>query len=83
VAAIREIRDGGTTIVMTTHYMDEAEYLCDRVAIIDHGKILKLDTPDHLVDELLDSGFTKEKTAKQASLEDVFLHLTGRELRDS
>jgi len=80
---IREIRDGGTTVVLTTHYMDEAEYLCDRVAIVDHGKILKLDTPDNLIDELLDSGFTKEKTAKQASLEDVFLNLTGRELRDS
>lgn len=80
---IREIRDSGTTVVLTTHYMDEAEYLCDRVAIIDHGKILKLETPDNLIDELIDSGFTKEKAAKQASLEDVFLHLTGRELRDS
>lgn len=80
---IREIRENGTTVVLTTHYMDEAEYLCDRVAIVDHGKILKLDTPDNLIDELLDSGFTKEKEAKQANLEDVFLNLTGRELRDS
>jgi ABC-2 type transport system ATP-binding protein len=47
--------------------MDEAEYLCDRVAIVDHGKILKLDTPDNLIDELLVSGFTKEEEAKQAT----------------
>src|SRR6201995_487123 len=43
---IRNIRDRGTTVIITTHYMDEAEYLCDRIAIIDSGKIIGLDTPD-------------------------------------
>lgn len=45
---IRELHAGGLTIILTTHYMEEAEELCDRVAIIDHGKILALDTPDNL-----------------------------------
>ena len=79
---IREIRNEGTTIVITTHYMDEAEVLCDRIAIMDHGKILKLATPAELIDELLASGFKKEVVQKQATLEDVFLNLTGHELRE-
>jgi len=78
---IREIRDQGTTVVLTTHFMDEAEILSDRVAIIDMGKILKIDAPDKLVDELLDSGFTRPKETKLANLEDVFLRLTGKQLR--
>ena len=79
---IREIRNNGTTVVITTHYMDEAEVLCDRVAIIDSGKIIALNSPDHLVDELVASGFEKPKEVKQANLEDVFINLTGRELRE-
>ncbi len=79
---IREIRNSGTTVVITTHYMDEAEVLCDRVAIIDSGKIIALNSPDHLVDELVASGFEKPKEVKQANLEDVFINLTGRELRE-
>jgi ABC-2 type transport system ATP-binding protein len=43
------LNDSGRTVVLTTHYMDEAEVLCDRVAIIDHGRILELDTPANLV----------------------------------
>jgi ABC-2 type transport system ATP-binding protein len=62
--------------------MDEAEVLCDRVAIIDSGKIIALNSPDHLVDELVATGFEKPKEVKQANLEDVFIHLTGRELRE-
>src|SRR5689334_24903858 len=50
---IKNIRQRGTTVIMTTHYMDEAEYLCDRVAIIDSGKIIALNTPDQLIDNLL------------------------------
>ena len=46
---IRTIREKGTTVMLTTHYMDEAEILCDRVGIIDHGKILTIDTPDNLM----------------------------------
>lgn len=79
---IKQIRDEGTTVVLTTHFMDEAEYLCDRVAIIDEGKILKLDTPDNLIDNLIKDGFKKPKPKKEASLEDVFLHLTGKEIRE-
>ncbi len=79
---IREIRDNGTTVIITTHYMDEAEQLCDRIAIMDEGKIIKLDSPDKMIDELVASGFERPKQVKAASLEDVFIHLTGREMRD-
>jgi len=79
---IREIRAKGTTVIITTHYMDEAEVLCDRVAIIDSGKIIAINTPDKLIDELVESGFEKRKEVKQANLEDVFIHLTGKALRD-
>jgi ABC-2 type transport system ATP-binding protein len=79
---IREIRAKGTTVIITTHYMDEAEVLCDRVAIIDSGKIIAINTPDKLIDELVASGFEKSKEVKQANLEDVFIHLTGKALRD-
>jgi ABC-type multidrug transport system ATPase subunit len=61
--------------------MDEAEYLCDRVAIIDSGKIIALDTPDKLIDNLVASGFERPKEMKLANLEDVFIHLTGHSLR--
>lgn len=79
---IRNIRNQGTTVIITTHYMDEAEVLCDRVAIIDSGKIIAINTPDRLIDELVEAGFEKPKEVKQANLEDVFIHLTGRALRD-
>ena len=80
---IRNIREKGTTVIMTTHYMDEAEYLCDRVAIIDSGKIIALDTPDKLIDNLVASGFERPKEMKLANLEDVFIHLTGHSLREA
>ena len=79
---IRNIRNKGTTVIITTHYMDEAEYLCDRVAIMDAGKIIALDQPDRLIDQLLSSGFEKQKENKGANLEDVFIHLTGHALRE-
>ncbi len=79
---IREVRDKGVTVIMTTHYLDEAELLCDRVAIMDHGKIIALDTPKKLIKQLLDRGFKKEVRVEQANLEDVFIDLTGRGLRD-
>ncbi|GDX51442.1 ABC transporter ATP-binding protein [Bacteroidota bacterium] len=79
---IRGIRDNGTTVVITTHYMDEAEQLCDRVGIMEAGKIMTLNTPDALIDELLSTGFTKQKDVKGANLEDVFINLTGHEWRD-
>jgi len=78
---IKEIRDSGTTVVITTHYMDEAEILCDRIAIMEAGLILRLDTPDNLIDELIKKGFKKTKRIKEANLEDVFIDLTGKEIR--
>jgi len=80
---VRQIRSKGTTVIMTTHYMDEAEYLCDRVAIVDSGKIVALNTPDKLIDELVATGFERPKEVKQANLEDVFIHLTGKSLREA
>ena len=79
---IQEIRRAGTTVVLTTHYMDEAEVLCDRVAFIDAGKIIGLDTPDHFIDKLVASGFERKKEVKQANLEDVFINMTGKEWRE-
>ena len=78
---IRQIRDGGTTVIITTHYMDEAEVLCDRVAVIDNGRIIAIDSPDKLIDDLVATGFERPKSVKKASLEDVFINLTGHDLR--
>lgn len=79
---ILEIRSSGTTVIITTHYMDEAEVLCDRVAIIDSGKIIAMDTPDQLIDKLVATGFERPREVKKANLEDVFIHLTGKEWRE-
>jgi ABC-2 type transport system ATP-binding protein len=68
---LRRINAEGRTVVLTTHYMDEAQTLCDRVAVMDHGRVLRVGAPAELIAEL---GVT--------SLEDVFLHLTGREYRE-
>jgi ABC-2 type transport system ATP-binding protein len=76
------IRSEGRTILLTTHYMDEAQTLCDRVAIMDHGKILALDPPDTLIQRLLDKGFQGQRVERTANLEDVFLDMTGHALRD-
>jgi len=71
---IEGLRDGGMTMLYTTHYMEEANRLCQRVAIIDAGQIIALDTPHNL----------KKKIGPpdKVTLEDVFLNLTGRSLRD-
>jgi ABC-2 type transport system ATP-binding protein len=79
---VKNIRERGTTVIITTHYMDEAEYLCDRVAIIDSGNIIALDSPDKLIDNLLATGFERPKEMKLANLEDVFIKLTGHTLRE-
>lgn len=79
---IQKIRDQGITVIMTTHYMEEAELLCDRVAIMDEGKMITIDTPKNLIKNLLKKGFKKKTTVEQASLEDVFIDLTGKELRE-
>lgn len=79
---IKLIRSTGTTVIITTHYMDEAEELCDRVAIIDSGKIKSIATPNELIDNLVATGFERTKEVKKATLEDVFIHLTGKSLRE-
>ena len=132
---VRSIRERGTTVFLTTHFMEEAERLCDRVAIMDHGKIVALDTPQNLIDSLgaenrvvlkVDGPFDQDSLriapgvvrverigervvvygqkeglisgviaaleaggirfenlrTEQPTLEDVFLALTGKEMRD-
>jgi ABC-2 type transport system ATP-binding protein len=79
---IIDIRNQGTTVVLTTHYMDEAEQLCDRVAFVERGEIIALDTPDQLIDNLVNSGFERKKEVKKANLEDVFINLTGKAWRE-
>jgi ABC-2 type transport system ATP-binding protein len=101
------LNDSGRTVVLTTHYMDEAEELCDRVAVMDHGRILELDTPAALIRgldaptritladgevvttrdpatelaRLAEAGRLDGVRVQTGTLEDVFLHLTGREYR--
>lgn len=79
---IEQVRDRGITVIMTTHYMDEAEILCDRIAIMDNGKIVAIDTPKNLIKQLLGRGFKKKQEVEQANLEDVFIDLTGKDLRE-
>jgi len=71
-------RAAGGTIMLTTHYMEEAQTLCDRVAIVDHGRLIALGTPADLIGSL---GAPKV-VVHQGTLEDVFVSLTGRHLRD-
>jgi len=69
---IKAARD--LTVLLTTHYMDEADKLCDRIAIVDHGELKALDTPERLKAATPGTGVT---------LDDVFIHYTGRDLRDA
>ena len=78
---IRGVRDRGISVIMTTHYMDEAEVLCDRIAVMDNGKIVATDTPENLIKQLLGRGFKKPQEVHQANLEDVFIDLTGKDLK--
>jgi ABC-2 type transport system ATP-binding protein len=73
----------GRTVMLTTHYMEEAEELCDRVAVMDRGSIIALESPDALIDDLIGRGFTRTQVVRPATLEDVFLDLTGRSLRET
>jgi ABC-2 type transport system ATP-binding protein len=79
---VRTIQAKGVTVLLTTHYMEEAEMLCDRVAIMDNGKIIALDSPKNLIKKLLSRGFKKKHYVEQANLEDVFIDLTGKHLRE-
>jgi ABC-2 type transport system ATP-binding protein len=75
---VRRVRDSGGTVLLTTHYMEEAEILCDRVAIVDHGRVIALGTPHDLIASL----GTVQAVTRHGTLEDVFMGLTGRHLRD-
>lgn len=79
---VEQIKKKGTTVIMTTHYMEEAEVLCDRVAVMDEGKIIAEGTPKQLIQDLLGRGFKPRQKVEPASLEDVFIDLTGKEIRD-
>lgn len=79
---VEHIKARGITVILTTHYMEEAQVLCDRVAIMDSGKIIALDAPKKLIQNLLDTGFKKKQEVMLADLEDVFINLTGKALRD-
>ncbi len=72
---VEQLRDEGLTVLYTTHYMEEADRMCDRLAIMDHGRLIRLGTPHELKSEIGDD-------SDDVSLEDVFLELTGRTLRD-
>ena len=74
------LRSEGMAIMLTTHYMEEAEVLCDRVAVIDHGNIVANDTPQALIDELKSRGAESVRKDGVLTLEDVFIDLTGRSL---
>ena len=68
---VSDLAENGVTVLLTTHYMEEADQLCERVAIIDRGEIIALDSPENLKASL---------DQEDATLEDVFINLTGREL---
>jgi ABC-2 type transport system ATP-binding protein len=75
---LRKFRSEGGTILLTTHYMDEAEFLCDRVAIVDQGSVIATGTPSDLIASLA----APQVVVRHGTLEDVFMSLTGRLLRD-
>lgn len=79
---VESIAKDGVTVILTTHYMEEAQVLCNRVAIMDEGKIVALDKPKHLIDQLLKRGFKPRVEVLAATLEDVFIDLTGKDLRE-
>ena len=76
---VEELNDAGMTIVLTTHNMEEAEHLCDRIAIMDHGRIVAEGTPQDLI---LKHAPEPPAARLHGNLEDVFLHLTGHKLRE-
>jgi ABC-2 type transport system ATP-binding protein len=78
---IEHLRDQGGSILLTTHSMEEAQAVCDRVAIIDHGKVLATDAPDKLIEKHKDDPLVRAAARSAVTLEDVFIGLTGSEIR--
>lgn len=81
-AMIESLRKDGVSLIYTTHYMEEAERLCDRVAIIDQGRMIAVGTKDELVRDTVGEKREVVMVEKVPTLESVFLHLTGKELRE-
>jgi ABC-2 type transport system ATP-binding protein len=80
---IERMRDEGHSILLTTHSMEEAGAVCDRVAIMDHGKIIVVGSPDTLIDKYKDDPAVRAVARRGViTLEDVFIGLTGSEIRD-
>jgi ABC-2 type transport system ATP-binding protein len=79
---IEYLRDQGGSILLTTHSMEEAQAVCDRVAIIDHGHVLATDAPDKLIEQHKDDPLVRRAARGPVTLEDVFIGLTGSEVRD-
>ncbi len=79
---VQRLQKRDITVILTTHYMEEAEVLCERVAIMDEGTIVAMDSPKNLVQQLLKRGFKKERRVEQADLEDVFIDITGKKLEN-
>jgi ABC-2 type transport system ATP-binding protein len=79
---IERLRDIGRSILLTTHSMEEAQAVCHRVAIIDNGKLITVDTPGGLIEKHKDDPRVLKVAHGQVTLEDVFIGLTGSDLRD-
>jgi ABC-2 type transport system ATP-binding protein len=79
---IEHLRRDGGSILLTTHSMEEAQAVCDRVAIIDHGKLLTAETPHDLIEKHKNDPRVREVAHGDVTLEDVFIGLTGSEIRD-
>jgi ABC-2 type transport system ATP-binding protein len=79
---IEHNRRNGGSVLLTTHSMEEAQSVCDRVAIIDHGKIIATETPDNLIKEYKNDPRIRKVARGKVTLEDVFIGLTGSEVRD-
>jgi len=73
---MKDLTESGVTVILNTHYMEEAEQLSDRVAIIDHGKVIAIGTTDSLKE------MTQPGAKSKTTLEDVFIELTGEQLRE-
>ncbi len=81
-ALIRRLREENRTILLSTHYMEEAEELCDRVAIMDRGELKALGAPAALIAELIGRGYRRPMPVREATMEDVFLETTGHSFSD-
>jgi ABC-2 type transport system ATP-binding protein len=79
---IEHLRQRGGSILLTTHSMEEAQAVCDRVAIIDHGRLLSAETPRDLIAKHRDDPRVRQVAHGEVTLEDVFIGLTGTEIRD-